>query len=51
MIQRYKDNLKMSKPQDTHKKNLGILQENSAKGLKSRTECCWCFVVSVFEDA
>ena len=31
-------------------KNLGILLENSAEGLGSRRERCWCYLVFVVEN-
>ena len=31
-------------------KNLCILPENSAEGIRSRRECCWSYIVSVFEN-
>ena len=31
-------------------KNLSILPENSAEGLRSRRECCWGYV-SIYENA
>ena len=31
-------------------KNLSILPENSTEGLGSRKECCWHYVVSIFEN-
>ena len=52
MSKRY-DNIKRPKPQDTELEilqNLGILPENSAEGLGSRREHCWCYVVSVFQN-
>ena len=53
MSQRYNDNIKRPKllrysARDL--KNLCILLENSAEGLKSRRERCWHYVVSVFEN-
>ena len=31
-------------------KNLSILPEHSAEGLRSKRECCWLYVVSVLEN-
>ena len=53
MSQRYYDNIKRPKPlrySARDLKNLRILLENSAEGLKSRRERCWHYVVSVFEN-
>ena len=52
MIQGYNDNIKRPKPlrySARDLKNLCILLENSAEGLGSRRECCWRYVISVFE--
>ena len=52
MSQRYNDNIKRPKPlrySARDLKNLRILLENSAEGLRSRRERCWHYVVSVFE--
>ena len=53
MSQRYNDNIK--RPRQLRYsarvlKNLHILLENSAEGLRSRRERCWHYVVSVFEN-
>ena len=53
MSQRYKGNIKKAKAtrySARDLKNLCILQENSAEGLKSRRKCWWSNVVSVFEN-
>ena len=53
MSQRYNNNIKRPKPlrySARDLKNLRILLENSAEGLKSRRERCWRYVVSVFEN-
>ena len=53
MGQRYNDNIKKPKPlrySARDPKNLRILLENPAEGVGSRRECCWCYVVSVFEN-
>ena len=53
MSQRYNNNIKRPKPlrySARDLKNLCILLENSAEGLKSRRERCWHYVVSVFEN-
>ena len=52
MSQIYNQKLKRSKPQDTQ---LGILKmyafcRNSAEGLMSRRERCWCYAVYVLEN-
>ena len=53
MSQRYNDNIK--RPRQLRYsarvlKNLRILLENSAEGLGYRRECCWRYVLSVFEN-
>ena len=53
MGQRYNDNIKKPKPlrySARDPKNLRILLENPTEGVGSRRECCWCYVVSVFEN-
>ena len=53
MGQRHNDNIKKPKPlrySARDPKNLRILLENPAEGVGSRRECCWCYVVSVFEN-
>ena len=53
MSQRYNDDIKSSKPQDTQLgilKNISILPETLAEDLGSSRECCWHYVVSAFEN-
>ena len=53
MGQTYSGNIKKAKAarySASDLKNLHILPENSAEGLRSRREHCWSYVVSVFEN-
>ena len=48
----YNDNIKAKAARYSTRdlKNLHILPENSAEGLKARREHCWSYVVSAFKN-
>ena len=45
-----KKNTKVERYSARDLKNLCIFPENSADCIRSRRECCWCYIVSVFEN-
>ena len=53
MNQIYNNNIKGQTPRYSARdlKNLHILLEHLAEGLRSREEQCWSYVVSAFENA